>query len=121
MDGASFSKTLTDAMANFFAESRGALQKSSGEVDEIPRHDGRHLPAVLGGTRPQARQPGQFSLLRYLKEEIDRLEQWCDTHLATMVNLLTHEKRNIIQKFFDEVAVLVRAPSSTPTGTPNCG
>ncbi len=107
MDGASFSKTLTDAMANFFAESRGALQKSSGEVDEILAMMDAIYRRFSVEHGLKLGSPASFSLLRYLKE-IDRLEQWCDTHLATMVNLLTHEKRNIIQKFFDEVAVLVR-------------
>ncbi|MBL8448646.1 MAG: dynamin family protein [Dechloromonas sp.] len=107
MDSASFSKTLTDSMGHFFSESRGALQKSSGEVEEIlSMMDAIYKKfSVEHGLKLGA--PTPFSLLRYMKE-IDRLEQWCKTHLATMVNLLTHEKRNIIHKFFDEVAVLVR-------------
>jgi ribosome-associated translation inhibitor RaiA len=48
-----------------------------------------------------------FSLLRYEKE-IDRLEQWCDTHINTMFQLLTHEKSQLTQRFFEEVAVQVR-------------
>jgi len=51
--------------------------------------------------------PTGFSLIRYEKE-IDRLEQWCDTHLNTMFQLLTHQKANVTQKFFEEVAVQVR-------------
>ncbi len=49
----------------------------------------------------------QFNLLRYEKE-LERLEQWCNTHLNTMFQLLTHEKGNVTQKFFEEVAVQVR-------------
>ena len=107
MDGANFSKTLTDSMAHFFAESRGALQKSSGEVEEILTMMDAIYKKFSVEHGLKLGSPTPFSLLRYIKE-IDRLDQWCRTHLATMVNLLTHEKRNIIQKFFDEVAVLVR-------------
>ena len=51
--------------------------------------------------------PTSFSLLRYEKE-LDRLQAWCNDHLNTMVSLLTHDKKNITQKFFEEVAVQVR-------------
>jgi len=45
--------------------------------------------------------------VRYEKE-LDRLQAWCDSHLNTVVTLLTHDKRNITQKFFEEVAIQVR-------------
>ena len=51
--------------------------------------------------------PTSFALSRYLKE-INRLDQWCDAHLNTPVLLLTHDKRRVTQKFFDEVAVQIR-------------
>ena len=51
--------------------------------------------------------PIAFSLRRYEKE-IDRLDQWCDTHINTMFQLLTHEKSQLTQRFFEEVAVQVR-------------
>ena len=35
--------------------------------------------------------PTSFSLIRY-QQEVDRLEQWCDTHLNTMFQLMTHER-----------------------------
>ncbi len=104
---ANFSKTLSGAMAHFFGQSREALRKSSGEVAEIlAMMDAIYKKfSVEHGLKLGA--PVPFSLLRYEKE-IDRLDQWCGTHLNTMANLLTHEKRNIIHKFFDEVAVLVK-------------
>jgi len=51
--------------------------------------------------------PTAFSLLRYEKE-LDRLQAWCDSHLNTMVSLLTTDKKHITQKFFEGVAVQVR-------------
>lgn len=51
--------------------------------------------------------PTAFSLIRYQKD-IDRLENWCDTHLNTMFQLMTHEKNRVTQKFFEEVATQVK-------------
>jgi hypothetical protein len=51
--------------------------------------------------------PIGFSLIRYQKE-ITRLEHWCDTHLNTAFQLITHDKGTVTQKFFDEVAIQVR-------------
>ena len=107
MQEAAFSKTLSESMAKFFGRSREALKKSGGEIAEIlammeavsKRFSVEH-GLKLGAPTP-------FSLLRYEKE-IDRLEAWCDSHLNTMVSLLTHDKKNITQKFFEEVAIQVR-------------
>ena len=104
---AAFSKTLSDAMASFFGRSREALAKSNGEINEILSMMAAVYKkfAVEHGLKLGA--PTTFSLLRYEKE-LDRLQAWCDAHLNTMVSLLTHDKKNITQKFFEEVAVQVR-------------
>ena len=104
---ARFSKTLSDAMGGFFARTREALAKSNGEIAEIlAMMDAVYKKfAVEHGLKLGA--PTTFSLLRY-EREIDRLQAWCDTHLNTVVTLLTHDKRNITQKFFEEVAIQVR-------------
>jgi hypothetical protein len=104
---ATFSTALSGAMKNFFNVSRGNLTKSNAEITEIlsmmeaiyKRFSVEH--GLKLGT------PTGFSLIRYEKE-VDRLEQWCDTHLNTMLQLLTHEKNNLTQKFFEEVTVQVR-------------
>ncbi len=104
---ARFSKTLSAAMGGFFARTREALAKSNGEIAEIlAMMDAVYKKfAVEHGLKLGA--PTTFSLLRY-EREIDRLQAWCDTHLNTVVTLLTHDKRNITQKFFEEVAIQVR-------------
>ncbi len=104
---ATFSTSLTSAMAAFFARSRESLANSNREIDEILAMMGSVYKkfAVEHGLKLGA--PTTFSLLRYEKE-LDRLEAWCDTHLNTVVNLLIHDKKNITQKFFEEVAVQVR-------------
>ncbi|MBL8428839.1 MAG: dynamin family protein [Dechloromonas sp.] len=104
---AAFSKTLSDAMAGFFAGSRSALAKSNSEIGEIlaMMESVYKKFAIEHGLKLGS--PTTFSLLRYEKE-LDRLQAWCDDHLNTMVSLLTHDKKNITQKFFEEVATQVR-------------
>lgn len=107
MQGAVFSKSLSDAMVDFFMRARQALKQSSGEIDEIlSMMDAVYKKfSVEHGLKLGV--PPRFSLLRYEKE-LDRLEAWCDSHLNSMVSLLTNDKKNITQKFFEEVAVQVR-------------
>jgi hypothetical protein len=102
-----FSKTLSDAMAKFFGRSRESLTKSDEEINEIlaMMEAVYRRFSVEHGLKLGA--PTAFSLLRYRKE-LDRLQSWCDAHLNTMVSLMTHDKKNITQKFFEEVAVQVR-------------
>jgi hemoglobin-like flavoprotein len=104
---ATFSKTLSDSMTTYFGQSREALNKSSKEVSEIlAMMDAIYKKfAVEHGLKLGS--PTSFSLLRYEKE-LDRLEAWCDTHLNSVVSLLTTDKKQITQKFFEEVAVQVR-------------
>ncbi|MBL8405322.1 MAG: dynamin family protein [Dechloromonas sp.] len=107
MDEAVFSKTLSDAMANFFARSREALTKSSGEIGEILAMMEAVYKKFTVEHGLKLGSPTSFSLLRYEKE-LDRLQAWCNDHLNTMISLMTHDKKNITQKFFEEVAVQVR-------------
>jgi len=107
MDEAVFSKTLSDAMANFFARSREALAKSSGEISEILAMMEAVYKKFTVEHGLKLGSPTTFSLLRYEKE-LDRLQAWCNDHLNTMISLMTHDKKNITQKFFEEVAVQVR-------------
>ncbi len=107
MQEATFSRQLSEAMANFFTVSREALSKSKGEVDEIHRMMEAIYRKFAVEHGLKLGSPAGFSLLRYEKE-LDRLETWCDTHLNTMFQLLRHEKGHLTQKFFEEVALQVR-------------
>ena len=104
---ATFSKTLSDSMSGFFAQTRESLAKSTQEISEIlAMMDAVYKKfAVEHGLKLGA--PTVFSLLRYEKE-LDRLETWCNEHLGSMMSLLTTDKQHITQKFFEEVAVQVR-------------
>ncbi|MBL8395972.1 MAG: dynamin family protein [Candidatus Accumulibacter sp.] len=107
MVNATFSKTLSAAMKHFFDVARGNLARSDSEVTEIlTMMEAIYKKfAVEHGLKLGA--PIGFSLMRYEKE-IDRLDQWCKTHINSMFQLLTHEKSQVTQRFFEEVAVQVR-------------
>jgi len=107
MVGATFSKTLSVAMEDFFAVSRGNLSRSKGEVDEITTMMEVIYKKFSVEHGLKLGTPITFSLRRYEKE-INRLEQWCNTHINSMFQLLTHEKGQLTQRFFEEVAVQVR-------------
>lgn len=107
MNEATFSRGLSEAMTQFFLIARNNLINSGKEIGEIlDMMDAIYKKfAVEHGLK--LGNPTPFNLLRYEKE-LERLEQWCDDHLNTMFQLLTHEKHKLIQKFFEEVAVQVR-------------
>lgn len=104
---ATFSHSLSVAMRDFFVQSRRALSDSGHEVREILAMMEAVYRKFSVEHGLKLGSPTSFSLLRYEKE-LDRLEAWCDSHLNTMVSLLTHDKKNITQKFFEEVAIQVR-------------
>ena len=103
MMDATFSRTLSDAMKKFFNESRRNFRESETEIREILEMMDAIQKKFVIEHGLKLSNPSAFSLGRYRKE-IDRLEQWCDTHLNTMFQLMTHEKRKVTQRFFDEVA-----------------
>ena len=107
MVAATFSKTLSTAMAHFFEVARDNLSRSRGEVAEITTMMEVIYKKFAVEHGLKLGTPIAFSLRRYEKE-IDRLDQWCDTHINTMFQLLTHEKSQLTQRFFEEVAVQVR-------------
>ena len=103
MTNATFSRTLSEAMKKFFSDSRRSLLESETEVREILEMMNAIQKKFVIEHGLKLSNPSVLSLGRYRKE-IDRLEQWCDTHLNTVFQLMTHEKRKVTQRFFDEVA-----------------
>ena len=104
---ATFSKALSGAMNKFFSISRNNLIKSNAEISEILSMMEAIYKKFSVEHGLKLGTPTHFSLIRYEKE-VDRLEQWCDTHLNTMFQLMTHEKNKLTEKFFEEVTVQVR-------------
>ena len=107
MNEANFSKTLSNAMRHFFLVTRGNLDQAERDVQEIHAM----LEAVYRKFAVEHSlkldTPMTFSLTRY-QREIDRLESWCDTHLNTAYQFVTHDKTSVMQKFFGEIAVQMR-------------
>ena len=104
---ARFTKNLRDAMRTFFRHVHANLEKSSGEIAEITKM----MEAMYGrfstehGMKLAA--PAPFSLLRHEKE-IHRLEAGFNAHFNTLLNMVTHAKRGLTQRFFETVALQVR-------------
>ena len=107
MTGATFSRSLSDAMKRFFSVSRENLNKSEGEIAEILAMMEAVYKKFAVEHGLKLGSPTSFSLLRQQKE-ITRLEHWCDTHLNTTFQMLTHNKNHVAEKFFEEVATQVR-------------
>jgi hypothetical protein len=108
MTEATFSKTLSEAMKNFFAVTRNNLRSSNNEITEILTMMEAIYKKFVVEHGLTLSTPTGFSLNHYEKE-IDRLEQWCNFHLNNMFQLMTHKKSKLTQKFFEEVAMQVRS------------
>lgn len=104
---AAFTKSLRDAMKGYFRHVRANLENSTGEIAEITKM----MEAMYGrfstehGMKLAA--PAPFSLLRYEKE-INRLEKGFNAHFNTLINMVTHAKQGLTQRFFETVATQVR-------------
>lgn len=107
MSEATFSKTLSDAMRNFFSVTHTRLKNSDGEISEILSMMEAIYKKFAVEHGLKLGTPSGFSLIRY-EQDIDRLESWCDTHVNTMFQLMTLEKNKVTRRFFEEVALQVR-------------
>lgn len=107
MSEATFSKTLSDAMTNFFSVTHARLKNSDGEISEILSMMEAIYKKFAVEHGLKLGTPSGFSLIRY-QQDIDRLESWCDTHVNTMLQLMTQEKNKVTRRFFEQVAQQVR-------------
>lgn len=107
MLSSTLARKLSEAMAEYFSTCRQNLNKSAAEINEITTmmdviyrkftvEHGLNLASVT-----------PFSLQRYEKE-FDRLESWCTANLNPNFLMFSLQRKNITQKFFEEVAVQVR-------------
>ena len=104
---ARFTKSLRDAMKSFFRHVRANLGKSAGEISEITKMMEAMYERFSTEHGMKLAPPAPFSLLRYEKE-IDRLEQGFNAHFNTLLNMVTHAKLGLTQRFFETVAIQVR-------------
>lgn len=104
---ARFTKNLRDAMKNFFRHVRDNMEKSAGEIAEITKMMEAMYERFSTEHGMKLAAPAPFSLLRYEKE-VNRLEEGFNTHFNTLLNMVTHAKRGLTQRFFETVAIQVR-------------
>lgn len=107
MEAANFSMQLRDAMNGFFADVRDSLAKSAVSIDEIFRMMEAMYQRFSTEHDLRLGVPVPFSVQRYEKD-INRLEKAFHQQFNTWLNLLTTEKRQLTQRFFETVAVQVR-------------
>jgi hypothetical protein len=107
MENANFSLQLRDAMNAFFEEVRDSLRKSALSVDEIFQMMEAMYQRFSTEHDLRLGVPVPFSVQRYEKD-ITRLERAFHQQFNTWLNLLTTEKRQLTQRFFETVAVQVR-------------
>ncbi len=104
---AAFTKNLRDAMKGFFRHVRANLGKSAGEIAEITKMMEAMYARFSTEHGMKLAAPAPFSLLRYEKE-INRLEAGFNAHFNTLLNMMTHAKHGLTQRFFETVATQVR-------------
>jgi len=109
---AAFTKNLRDAMRSYFRHIRANLEKSSGEIAEITRMMEAMYERFSTEHGMKLAAPAAFSMLRYEKE-INRLEEGFNSHFNTLINMVTHAKRGLTQRFFETVATQVRRAFET--------
>ncbi len=102
-----FTKSLREAMTGFFGHARVNLRKATGEVAEITRMMEAMYERFSIEHGMKLAAPAALSLLRYEKE-VDRLEAGYNAHFNTLLNMVTHAKRGLTQRFFETVATQVR-------------
>ncbi|MCQ9380005.1 dynamin family protein [Methyloversatilis sp. XJ19-49] len=107
MEKANFSLQLRDAMNAFFGDVRGSLQQSAVSIDEIFRMMEAMYQRFSSEHDLRLGVPVPFSVQRYEKD-ITRLEKAFHQQFNTWLNMLTTEKRQLTQRFFETVAVQVR-------------
>ncbi len=103
MIAANFTKTMRDAMDNFFLELKNRLSQSDTQIDEI-----KHMMDVMydkfakeHGLRKS--EPPLFSTLRYQKE-LAKLERAYKEQFNTAFNMIANEKMTLTSKFFETLA-----------------
>ncbi|MDR1935988.1 MAG: dynamin family protein [Candidatus Accumulibacter sp.] len=107
MLAATFSRALSDAMNGYFAEARRRLKESEAEIDEMTEMIDAIQKKFVVEHGLKLSNPTPFSLAHY-HQEIDRLQQWCDTQLNTVFQLMLRDKRQVTHRFFDEIMYQVK-------------
>jgi len=100
---ASFTKTIRDAMDQFFADQKGRLVKSDEQIDEIKKMMDVMYDKFSKEHGLRKSEPPAFSTLRYQKE-LAKLERAYKEQFNTAFNMIANEKMTLTTKFFETLA-----------------
>jgi hypothetical protein len=103
MVAANFTKTMRDAMDDFFEELKGRLVTSDGQIDEIKKMMDVMYDKFSKEHGLRKSEPPSFSTLRY-KKELAKLERAYKEQFNTAFNMLANEKMTLTTKFFETLA-----------------
>jgi hypothetical protein len=103
MTHASFTKTIRDAMDNFFSELKTRLISSDTQIDEIKKMMDVMYEKFAKEHGLRKSEPPAFSTLRYQKE-LAKLERAYKEQFNTAFNMIANEKMTLTTKFFETLA-----------------
>jgi len=100
---ASFTKTIREAMDNFFSELKDRLVSSDAQIDEIKKMMDVMYEKFSKEHGLRKSEPPVFSTLRYQKE-LAKLERAYKEQFNTAFNMIANEKMTLTTKFFETLA-----------------
>lgn len=100
---ASFTKTIREAMDNFFSELKDRLASSDAQIDEIKKMMDVMYEKFSKEHGLRKSEPPAFSTLRYQKE-LAKLERAYKEQFNTAFNMIANEKMTLTTKFFETLA-----------------
>lgn len=103
MQDANFTKTIRDAMDNFFKELKMRLVSSDAQIDEIKKMMDVMYEKFSKEHGLRKSDPPAFSTLRYQKE-VGKLERAYKEQFNTAFNMIANEKMTLTTKFFETLA-----------------
>ncbi len=103
MIAANFTKTIREAMDNFFTELKSRLVASDEQIDEIKKMMDVMYEKFSKEHGLRKSEPPAFSTLRYQKE-LSKLERAYKEQFNTAFNMIANEKMTLTSKFFETLA-----------------
>ena len=103
MINASFTKTIREAMDNFFLDLKGRLVQSDAQIEEIKKMMDVMYDKFSKEHGLRKSEPPAFSTLRYQKE-LAKLERAYKEQFNTAFNMIANEKMTLTTKFFETLA-----------------
>lgn len=100
---ASFTKTIRDAMDDFFLDLKGRLVASDEHIQDIKKMMDVMYEKFANEHGLRKSEPPAFSTLRYQKELI-KLERAYKEQFNTTFNMIANEKMTLTSKFFETLA-----------------